>query len=225
MLISYIYYYNLLIKNENNKNQEGAMGIFDRLGLADRADATIDWDITPALTFTIFESWGTQEKTVRNSNEKYYYFYIDNWQKPAKVCLMERGIKHAKVIAKIKAPQELVDRSVLEQGETIGLDRCYAVNDELKKWLNEHIVLGDSNESVEPVIANDEAEEIETDLPGLNDPVPDLTRITLPSTPVELVEEDIPQLVKNHGFFDTKYNVKGQFKTHLVDNNDELTVN
>ena len=56
------------------------MGIFEKLGLAGKADATIDWDITPALAFTIFESWGTKERNVRHKSDRYYYFYIDNWQ-------------------------------------------------------------------------------------------------------------------------------------------------
>ena len=61
------------------------MGIFETLGLAHHPQATIDWEITPALTFTIFESWGSKERNIRSKSERYYYFYIDNWQEPPRV--------------------------------------------------------------------------------------------------------------------------------------------
>lgn len=200
------------------------MGIFEKLGLAGKANATIDWAITPALTFTIFESWGTKERNVRSKNERYYYFFIDNWEQPAKLCLMERGIKHAIVMAEIDAPQEMIDRSVKEQGDTPGLDRCYAVNDELKKWLNENVLKGECKAFVRPVRMVDDSEELETDLPLASDPVPALTTITLPSETCEIVEDTISELVVRNGFFDSRNNPQGRFSTHLVDNNDGLTV-
>lgn len=200
------------------------MGIFEKLGIAGKADATIDWDITPALTFTIFESWGTKERTVRNSSERYYYFYVDNWEKPAKLCLMERGIKHAKVMAEIEAPQELIDKSVAEQGETVGLDRCYAVSDELKEWLKVNVLTGQCKAVVRPVVTDSDVESLETTLPLADQAVPDLTHVCLPAETRAVSEEEIAEIAVRHRFFDSKTNPDGKFSTYLVDNGDGLTV-
>jgi len=200
------------------------MGIFEKLGIAGKADATIDWAITPALTFTIFESWGTKERNVRNKSDRYYYFFIDNWENPPQVCLMERGIKHAKVMAEIDAPQDMVARAVAEQGDNPGLDRCYAVNEELKKWLTENVLKGECRVAVRSVITDDDFEELETGLPSSSDPVPELFHKSLPNAAGEVVEGDIQKIVTRHGFFDSKCNPAGGFLTHLVDNNDGLTV-
>ena len=82
------------------------MGLFKKLGLG--GTVSIEWNITPADTFGIFESWGGKDR-VRSKNERFYYFYIDNWAHPAKLFLMERGIKFARVLARIDAPQEMID--------------------------------------------------------------------------------------------------------------------
>ena len=75
------------------------MSFFTKLGI-DPSQASIDWDLQPADTFGMFESWGGKER-VKNKNERFYYFYIDNWQPPARLFLMERGIKYARILATI----------------------------------------------------------------------------------------------------------------------------
>lgn len=200
------------------------MGIFEKLGLTGNAQATIDWDITPALTFTIFESWGSKERNVRTKGERYYYFYIDSWQEPAKVCLMERGIKHARVMAEIDAPQEMIQRCIAAQGEHAGLDKCYAVDSILKQWLNENILTGDGGGKIKLVAANIETEELETGLPLRGSALPSLQSVTLPSGSAVIAEEDLPGLIQKYGFFDSKYNPHGNFDTYLIDNGEGLTV-
>ena len=37
-------------------------------------------------------------------------FYIDNGEKPPRLCFMERGIRHARVLAFIDAPLEMINR-------------------------------------------------------------------------------------------------------------------
>ena len=37
-------------------------------------------------------------------------FKIDNWEKPSRLCFMERGIRHARVLAFIDAPLEMINR-------------------------------------------------------------------------------------------------------------------
>jgi len=200
------------------------MGIFEKLGLAGTAQATIDWDITPALTFTIFESWGSKERNIRTKGERYYYFYIDSWQEPAKVCLMERGIKHARVMAEIDAPQEMIQRCIAAQGENAGLDKCYAVDPPLKQWLSDNILSGDGGGKIKLVAPLLETEALETDLPLQGAALPPLQAVALPSVDAVLSEEELPDLIRKYGFFDSKYNPQGNFATYLVDNGDGLTV-
>jgi hypothetical protein len=49
---------------------------------------------------------------VKSKKERYYYFYIDNWEKPPRLCFMERGIRHARVLAFIDAPLEMINRGM-----------------------------------------------------------------------------------------------------------------
>jgi hypothetical protein len=200
------------------------MGIFEKLGLANKAQATIDWDITPALTFTIFESWGSKERNIRTKSERYYYFYIDSWQEPAKVCLMERGIKHARVMAEIDAPQEMIQRCISAQGEKAGLDKCYAVDEPLKQWLQDNILSGDCGDKVKLVGPDLEIEELDTGLPMKETPLPALKTVILPASSSVMNEDEVPGLIRKYGFFDSKYNPQGSFDTYLVDNGDGLTV-
>lgn len=201
------------------------MGIFAYLGMADNDQATIDWEITPANSFTIFESWGSRERMIRSKNERYYYFFIDTWKSPAKVYLMERGIKHAKILAKIDAPRKMVDQCITSQGSKAGLDKCYAVDEGLKTWLKANILGSESDNSlIQAIIHNKDHEEMETGLPDRNAPHPVLSEITLASAGHKIGEDDLEDLVRRHNFFDSRYNPGGKFDNYLVDNGDRLTV-
>ena len=90
------------------------MGLFTKL--LDTNIPNIDWEMTPDHTFGTFESWGGKER-VRSKNERIYYFFIDAWDETPKLCLMERGIKHARVVAEILAPAEMVAHCVKNHGK------------------------------------------------------------------------------------------------------------
>ena len=69
--------------------------MFHSIQVGDQQISPIDWEMSPDLTFGTFESWGGRER-VRNNSERIYYFFVDNWGDTPKLCLMERGVKHAK---------------------------------------------------------------------------------------------------------------------------------
>ncbi len=201
------------------------MGIFAHLGMEKNEQATIDWDINPSNSFTIFESWGSKERSIRNKKERYYYFYIDSWQTPARVLLMERGIKHAEILAEVMAPKEMISKCIREQGGKAGIDKCYAVDAELKGWLNKNILDKTGDESlIKAIIPNIDYEELQTNLPKTGDSFTDLTKTALSLTTRKLVDKEIGKLVKKHNFFDSNYNPEGNFKNYLVDNGDQKTV-
>ena len=194
----------------------------DKLGVGP-GPLNIDWDITPDYTFTYFESWGSQ-RSIKSLMERYYYFFIDNWARPARVCLMERGVKYAKILAEIDAPQDMVDRCVLSQGKTSGLDKSYAIDELLKEWLIANVLDSDDGSKITRIEDKIERDEEDPGLPGKDSPLPEITSCKLDSLPREVIESDIPEIVKKHNFYDRKYNKEGRFDNYFVDNGDGLTV-
>jgi hypothetical protein len=198
------------------------MSFFTKLGI-DRTQASIDWDLQPADTFGMFESWGGKER-VKNKNERFYYFYIDNWQLPARLLLMERGIKYARILARIEAPQELIDTCIAGQGKSTTLDASYAIDDAIKLWLQKNVVDSDDDSLVIPIKAEEEEVLRETGLPRPSDPVPELHLRNLRSTPLAFKEGELAGLIKRSGLFERRYNPEANAEGYLVDNGDGLTV-
>ena len=196
------------------------MGLFEKLGLGKKTN--VDWDLTPADTFGMFESWGGKER-VRNARERFYYFYIDGWEEPPQLLFMERGIKFARVLARIDAPRELLDHSMAGQGKGL-LDKQYAIDDQLRQWLLANVIDTEDDSRVIRLETGLELETPETGLPGREEPVPDLTPRAVRHEPVVLSEEELPEVIKAGGFYDSRSNPTGGVKNYLVDNGDGLTV-
>ena len=51
------------------------MSLFKHLDVAGKPQ--IDWEMTLEYTFGTFESWGGKER-LRNNNERFYYFFVDD---------------------------------------------------------------------------------------------------------------------------------------------------
>ncbi|MEW6594329.1 MAG: DUF1566 domain-containing protein [Thermodesulfobacteriota bacterium] len=198
------------------------MGLCEQLGLGNQQTLTIDWEITPADTFGIFESWGGKVR-VRNKRERYYYFYIDAWDEPAKLLLMERGVKYARVLARIAAPQGMIDACVASQGKAL-LDKSYAIDAALKQWLRENVLEGGDGSAVIPEESGLAAEDAATGLPGKDEKLPAVTPVILRHTAAFVSEEEVAAVVKKGNFFEAQRNPAGGFAHSLVDNNDGLTV-
>lgn len=201
------------------------MGLFDALNLSGNLSA-VDWEMTPEYTFGTFESWGGKER-VRSSRERVYYFFIDAWGKEPKLCLMERGIKYARVAAQILAPPDLLRRCVERHGRVALFERTLAIDEDLKQWLIANVLESQDNSKVVPL----ETEEDKSDslgpsgLPGPDAPLPAaLKQVTLPDSPAELSEEETVQLIKTYDLLDHERNPDGQFCNYLTDNGDGLTV-
>ena len=200
------------------------MSLFDKLANDDHVAPTIDWDLIPADTFTIFESWGSRQR-IMSKKERSYYFFIDGWQEPPALCLMERGIKHAKVLARIDAPQELIAEAMAQDGKSITLDRNYAINDALKKWLMDNLFENYHEELVSPIYSEESPLVEQVSLPEQGTALPDdYHKIALPSTAHHIQEKEIGILTREFNFYESRHNPDGAFANFLVDNNDGLTV-
>ncbi|MFU8819674.1 MAG: DUF1566 domain-containing protein [Desulfurivibrio sp.] len=198
------------------------MGLREKLGADAPAEIGIDWDITPADTFGIFESWGGKVR-VRNRSERYYYFYIDGWVEPPRLLFMERGIKHAKVMARIMAPQEMIDACVAAQGRGM-LDKSYAIDEALKSWLTANVLEGGDPALVAPYAEENNEESLVTDLPRRDDRHPALEKAALRHDPAFIAEDEVAGIIKKFNFHDSQRNPGGDFQCYLVDNGDDLTV-
>jgi len=197
------------------------MGLFKKLLLT--GTPAIDWEMTPEFTFGTYESWGGNER-VRSKKERVYYFFIDAWDEVPKLCLMERGIKYARVVAEILAPPEMVQQCVNEQGKVALFERTHPINEQLKQWLLANIIESDDDTKVIPLEIPVGKSLGATGLPGREAELSLPTTVALPHAPAELSEEDVVALIKQYNFAEQERNPQGTFPHLLVDNGDGLTV-
>ena len=197
------------------------MGLFKKLDVT--GIPTIDWEMTPEYSFGTFESWGGI-KRIRSKTERFYYFFVDNWGKRPKLCLMERGIKHARIVAEIRAPEDKIQRCVDSQGKAALFEQNFAIDEVLKQWLIDNIFETDNDSMVIPLKMKPEKEIGESGLPARETSLPEISRVALPDQPEEVSEEDVTRLVLRYNFFDQERNQSGEFRSAFVDNGDDLTV-
>ncbi|MEN8136267.1 MAG: DUF1566 domain-containing protein [Thermodesulfobacteriota bacterium] len=202
------------------------MGLANMLDISDRQQFSIDWEITPTDTFTMFESWGGRDgERIRNNDEKYYYFYVDAWESPAALYLMERGVRHAKILAQISAPQDLIDRCVAEGGRSVSLDRSYGITAAIREWLIKTVVNEPDPALVNPIMTAVEPEEMSvTGLPTLGATPAGFTTVTLRNKADFFSVDQVRDLIIANNYFDSKRNPNGSFANYLVDNGDRQTI-
>ncbi|MEN8190363.1 MAG: DUF1566 domain-containing protein [Thermodesulfobacteriota bacterium] len=202
------------------------MGMFRKLKIGDKVTPAIDWEMTPDMTFGTFESWGGREhhRGKISSSDRVYYFFIDNWEDEPKLCLMERGVKHARVLAEIKAPGQMVKECVKEQGSSSLFERSYAIDEAIKEWLLVNVVDAEDSSLVVPIIEEQQVEDMGAPLPSLAESDFQGDRVSLPAEQSFVNDDGIESLLKKWNFFDAEYNPDGRFENALADSGDNLTV-
>lgn len=199
------------------------MGMFQKLEVGGDVTPEIDWEMTPDMSFGTFESWGGRER-VRNNDELIYYFFVDAWDESPKLCLMERGVKHAKVLAEIRAPEEMIASCVEKHGTSSLFEKSYAINDEIKAWLLTNVLQAEDSSAVIPLYKKDEVEDMGEALPLLAESDFRGEKITLPSEQSFINDGDITPLMEKWNFYDGDYNTEGSFANALVDPGDGRVV-
>lgn len=202
------------------------MGLANLLDLNDATAFSIDWEITPSYTFTMFESWGGRNgERLRSNDEKFYYFYVDGWESPYGLYLMERGVKHARILARINAPQELIDACVADEGRSASLDKSYAVNGAMREWLLANIVNIADPALVTPLARPVKLEEeLGLGLPPVGTVPADLRTRKVRHEPAFYTDEEMAALVRRENYYDSQLNPGGSAESYLVDNGDNATV-
>lgn len=199
------------------------MGMFQKLEIGDTVTPAIDWEMTPDLTFGTFESWGGRER-VRNNDERIYYFFIDNWEKEPKLCLMERGVKHAKILAEIKAPEQMIKSCVKNQGRSSLFEKSYAINAEIKAWLIGNVLEAEDSSAVIPLYEDKHIEVMGEPLPLLADSVAPVDKVELPTEHSFINDGELSTFLKKWNLFDAVLNPEGSFENKLCDPADGKTV-
>jgi hypothetical protein len=171
--------------------------------------------MSPDISFGTFESWGGRER-VRNNDECVYYFFVDNWGDEPKLCLMERAVKHAKVMAEIKAPSEIVKQCVKSQGGSSIFEKSYAIDEPIKQWLIDNVLDGGDSQFIVPVVEVVLTEDMGTPLPTAAEKLFSGEVTVLPSVPDYINDDEIADVLKKWNFFDSEHNVSGKFENSLI---------
>ena len=180
-----------------------------------QGNAYVDWEITPALTYGLFECRGPG-CAVRDAGERSYYFVVDAWGKTPRVFLMERGIRFARRLAEVSASEDLLAESIAVQGASCK-DKNYAATGRLQQWLRDRVVplqdlscvtritkgFGHDRESL-PAVA----------LPPASGPAPAVVRLR--SAGAVLTENEVDALVTRLDVYESARNHGGRFRGDLV---------
>lgn len=197
--------------------------MYNKIRVGNRDISPIDWEMTPELSFGTYESWGGRER-VRDNSEQVYYFFVDDWGEKPRVCLMERAVKHARVVAEIDVPTELVNNCVSKQGRVARFERSYAVDDSVKRWLIANVLDDGDAKYVREIVEKTVSENMGAPLPAPGKASWAAEKVALPSQGKTLVEKELDELIGQWNFYDSLRNTSGSFVNHLVDPGDGLTV-
>ena len=202
------------------------MGMFQKLEIGDTVTPEIDWTMTPDMSFGTFESWGGREhvRSKITGNERVYYFFIDNWEDEPKLCLMERGVKHARVAAEIKAPAQMLADCVTNHGTSSLFEKSYAIDDEIKKWLIDNVIQSEDTSAVIPLYEVTEVEDMGEPLPLLAESDFKGEKVALPVDHSFINDDEIDPFLKKWNFYDGDRNTEGSFENVLVDPGDGRVV-
>ncbi len=199
------------------------MGMFHKVKVGDKVISPIDWDMNPDSSFGTFESWGGRER-VRNNNECVYYFFVDNWGDEPKLCLMERAVKHAKIMAEINAPADMIKQCVKNAGSSSIFEKSYAINDEIKQWLIDNVLDDGDSQLVVEIIERVEKEEMGPLLQKGADHQFKGEVQSLPAEPGIINDDQIAGIIKKWDFYDGELNPSGSFENSLVAGEDPEVV-
>ncbi len=202
------------------------MGMFQKLEIGGTVTPAIDWEMTPDMSFGTFESWGGRERVRSNisGTERVYYFFVDNWEEEIKLCLMERGVKHARVVAEIKAPEQMLRACVEKHGTSSLFEKSYAINEEIKEWLISNVLESEDISAVIPLYEKSEVEDMGDALPLAAESEFEGEKVSLPAEHSFINDDEIADFMKKWNFYDGDLNPDGKFENSLVDPGDGRVV-
>jgi hypothetical protein len=127
---------------------------------------------------------------------------------------MERGIRHAKILAILKAPQEMIDNCVLSQEKTYK-EHSYATDDPIRLWLMNNILSGFDKSKVSPVNLHSDTDPSASVLPEISANDLPGQKVFLPHKGRIIHESEVPSIITKYDFVESKYNPEGTFHCTL----------
>jgi hypothetical protein len=98
----------------------------------------IDWEMTPEKAIETYLEWGTgwarKNDFVRSPGQESFYWVVYSWEQPLQATLIRRSSQEMEEIARVPAPLELLEQTIVEGGRKPGVG-VYAINEPLKDWL------------------------------------------------------------------------------------------
>ncbi|MFH1058510.1 MAG: hypothetical protein V1797_07515 [Pseudomonadota bacterium] len=103
--------------------------------------AAIDWDMTPALAFEVFQLKSAEAWRHRGLDQA-VYFYLSTWQGENLVYLVRRSLKETEELAIAPAPPELIAaRATAAAGQDNPRGQC-TPGEEIVAWLRAELGVG-----------------------------------------------------------------------------------
>jgi len=193
------------------------MAMHHNIRVGDTVINSIDWEMTPDWTFGTYESWGGKER-VRNNDERIYYFFIDGWGERPKLCLMERGVKHARIVAEIHAPDDLVRSCVKAHGKVAYYEQSFAIDEQIRTWLIDHVLDEGDSALVTPMTETVTHEDMGVKLPRWGGSIDRGEVVVIPGDAHSLSDDDVSNLISTWNFYDAELNAGGRFENRLFEN-------
>jgi hypothetical protein len=137
---------------------------------------------------------------------------------------MERGIRHARVLAFINAPRDMLDKCIASQGRSYK-EKSFAIDETLRDWLIQHVITDVTEDIIIPTHKLSFEGTFDDDLPDLpTEGTTGLPNLQLRSTGRIVAEDEVAGIIKQYGFFESNENPDGTFQGHLVRGDDQETV-
>ncbi|WP_319588054.1 DUF1566 domain-containing protein [uncultured Desulfobulbus sp.] len=199
------------------------MDLFEQLDISETAVRAFDLEMTPDLAYRMFTCSGFHEEQC-STKQRVLYCYVDTWGETPKLLLMEQGVKYARVLAQINAPDETVRACVANPETTSILRRVHALDAPLKQWLQIHLVEDKGVGYLQLLIKTREADLCTDGLPLLGTFSFTGRQYLLPSEAQSLNEAQMEAEIKTWNFFESQRRPQGGIASFLIDNGDSLTV-
>ena len=116
--------------------------------------SVIDWNMTPEEAVTLYLEWGNNpangRRRITSKNDVSYYFVVNTWEHPPKIYFIRRNSEEAVELATIDMPEELSNRFLESVSHLKGV---YAVDEDVKAWLEEELYGPETNRVKEKLFA------------------------------------------------------------------------
>jgi hypothetical protein len=115
-----------------------ALLTWDQLGRERALVAAIDWEMTPALAFEVFQLKSAEAWRHRGQDEA-LYFYLSTWQGENRVYLVRKSLRQSEIIAEAPVPADLIQARAAEAAGQDNPRGQLPPGEAIKAWLKNQL--------------------------------------------------------------------------------------